>query len=226
MTDECFRLEELESLIDLDAQDPRRRHLEDCPLCRARLAAYKAFITEGPPQAGSKPERAEAELGSFMENMIRGSEARSDSRARLHARRFPKRVLIPGLAVAAAAAVILIIALSPFPGGDRQLPAPLRGSDSPSITGAGVSVRPVEQSGSSVLFSWTARPDADRYEIQIFNARLEGVARFEAGGDTSLTVESGDLPGPDEPFFWRIAAFRGGDEIAHSRPLPLDRDTR
>ena len=72
MTDGCFQLDELDSLIDLDPEDPRRRHLESCPLCRARLAAYRAFIAEGPPQPGSEPERADAELEQFISRMVRG----------------------------------------------------------------------------------------------------------------------------------------------------------
>lgn len=229
MNDECFRLDELHSLLDLDAGDPRRRHLADCPLCRARLAAYRAFIAEGPPQAGSEPERAEAELGAFLAKMIHGTVETGSGgglRARLRGRRFPRRALIPGLAAAAVAAVILIIALSPFPDGDLRHPAPLRGLDAPDDGGAVLQVQPAVARDGTIIFGWTHISDADRYEVQIFDTKLEEIAHFEADRDTSLTVRTGGLPKADGPLFWRVAAFREGDEIAHSPLLSIDPDKR
>jgi hypothetical protein len=226
MSDECVRLDELDSLLDLDPRDPRRRHLESCPLCRARLAAYKAFIAEGPPQPGSEPGRADAELAVFMEKMIHGgveTEAGGGFLARLRGRRLPRRALIPGVAAAAVAAVILVIALNPFPDGDGRYPAPLRGLDS-MAAGSTLSIQPAVARDGTVLFSWTRLPDADRYEAQIFDTNLKQIARFEADRGTSLTVRVGDIPKVDGPLFWRVMAFREGDEIAHSRLLSFDLD--
>jgi hypothetical protein len=227
MTDGCFRLDELESVLDLDPDDPRRRHLADCPVCRARLAAYRAFIAEGPPQAGSEPGRAEAELGVFLERMIRGgveTQTGDGFMARLRARRLPKRILVPGMAVAAAAVVILIIALHPFSNGDGRHPASLRGVDSP--TAVALSVQPAVVGEGTVTFSWTRLPGSDRYEVRLFDTKLELIARFEAGRDTSLVLRADVLPKADGPLFWRVMAFRGGDEIARSRLLSLDLGVR
>jgi len=224
MTEDCVQLDELGSLLDLDPEDPRRRHLAGCPLCRARLAAYKAFIAEGPPRAGSEPERAEVELGAFLTKMIHGGVemgAGGGFLSRLRGRRIPKRVIIPGLA-AAVAAVVLIIALKPFLDTDRRQPAPLRGLDAPAAGSAVLAARPAVVREGTIIFTWTSLTDADRYRVQVFDTKLQEIARFEADRDTSLVVRTGDVPRADGSLFWRVTAFREGDEIAHSRPLSLD----
>jgi hypothetical protein len=234
MTDGCFRLDELDSLLDLGPEDPRRQHLAECPLCRARLAAYRTFLAEGPPLSGSRPELARAELERFVTGMVEGGietevkgvveverETGGGFWTRLCARRIPKRVLVPGL-VTAAAAVILIIVLYPFTGGELRRPAPLRGLDSPG-TGRGVlPVRPAVIEGGTATFRWTAVPDADSYQLQLFDTSLEEVARFGAGSNTTFQVQAGDIPAVSGPLLWRVVAFRGGDEFARSRLSPLD----
>lgn len=225
MTEECFRLDELDSLIDLDPEDPRGRHLAGCPLCRARLSAYRAFIAGSPPLPGSKPERADAGLSAFLDKMVHGAvekEAGNGFLARFLGRRMTRRTLIPGLAAAALAAVILVIVLNPFADGDRQ-PAPLRGLDTPTA-GALLSVQPAVVREGAVVFNWAQVPDSDRFVVQIFDAKLDEIARFDAGRDTSLIVRADIMPEADGSLFWRVTALREGDEIAHSRLLPLDID--
>lgn len=228
MTDECFQLDELDSLLDLDPEDPRRRHLASCPLCRARLAAYRTFLAEGPLQPDSEPVRAGAELEAFVAKMIHdgvGMEAGGGFLSRLRSRRIPRRAIIPGLAAAVVAAVVLIIALSPFPDGDRRHPAPLRGLDAQDAGESVLAIQPAVAHDGTVLFSWTRLPDSDRYEVQVFDTKLQEIARFEADRDTCLVVRAGDMPRADGTLFWRVMAFREGDEIAHSRLRSLDLDT-
>ena len=221
MNDRCFPLEELKSLIDLSPDDPRRLHLAECPLCRARLAAYRTFIEEGPPLAGSEPERADAELSAYIEKMVHSdteARARGGFLARFRRRRISKRMLMPGLAAAAVAIVVLIIALSPFPGGDRRQLSPLRGWGSRE---AELEAGPATLREGAVRFEWKSNPEADRYEVQLFDASLREIARFDAGRATSLTVQTSEMPETGDAIFWRIVAFRGGDELAHSPPRPL-----
>ena len=141
--------------------------------------------------------------------------------------------------------MILIVVLYQFTDGDRRRPAPLRGADSPAGAAALVVQTAAVREGE-IIFSWARVTDADRYEVQIYDADLREIARFGAGSDTSLTVRAGDIPGAGDitgagelpeaadvtegeetpqtggPLFWRVAAFREGDEIAHSPLVPLE----
>jgi len=222
MTDECFRLDELDSLLDLAHGDPRWRHLAECPLCRARLAAYRAFLAEGPPLAGSRPEKAKADIEACIDGMVHGgAETKSGSRARMRAHTIPKRVLIPGL-VTAAAAVVLIFSLHRFSGDDRPRPAPLRGVKSTRVGGATPVARPAVIRDGTVTFSWSRVPDADCYQVLIFDMNLEEVARFEAKNDTILSIRADEIAQAGGPLLWRIVAYREGDELSRSRPRSFD----
>jgi len=219
MTEECFPLDELDSLLHLSAEDPRRRHLAACPLCRARLASYSAFIAEGPPAPGSQPEKAKADLERFIAGLTQ-SDAEAKSRSGLHARlrafRIPRAALAPGLAAAVVVAVVLFVVMRPFSGGDREQPSPLRGLEAPTAGAPALSTSPAIIESGKVTFSWSALPDCDLYRVQLFNEKLEEIACFDADSGTSLTVEGGQMPAPSGPLWWRVVAFRGGDEVARS----------
>ncbi|MHC4946294.1 MAG: hypothetical protein ACYTG7_25045 [Planctomycetota bacterium] len=61
MTQRCFQADELGDLLDLTADDPRQKHLDACPRCRALLAEYKEFLEpsqEGAPGADLKGAEA------------------------------------------------------------------------------------------------------------------------------------------------------------------------
>jgi hypothetical protein len=226
MTDECFRLDELDALLDLRAGDPRQRHLAECPLCRARLAAYRAFLADKPPLPGSRPGEAASRLEEFIEKTIRGGPEPAGSRgepgfwARMRLGSGWRRGL--ALGVTAAAAVILIVILVPFRDGGRRRIAPLRGLE-PSGTGesAFAAHRAVAENGS-VVFSWSPVPEADGYEIHMFNTALDETARFEAGADTGMRVRIDEIPQTGTLLLWRVVAVREGGEIARSPLRSLD----
>ena len=47
MKERCIEIEQLDALLRLDAASPRRRHVEECPRCRALLAVYQEFLEDG-----------------------------------------------------------------------------------------------------------------------------------------------------------------------------------
>ena len=94
----------------------------------------------------------------------------------------------------------------------------------------GVSMETFEPSRSadgSVVVSWRAVPEADRYSIVLFDVALRETARIAAGGELSLRVDRGLLlpSAGTGPLFWSVIADRGGDEIARSEIRALPRMT-
>lgn len=237
MTDRCYRPEEIASLLDLAPEDPRQRHLASCPLCRARLAEYRAFMAEGPPVAGSRPEEAKRNLDDFVAGMIHGPDAgrRKGSaqsapeggfRNPFRSLRIPKLALAPGIAAAVAfAALILVVVFHPFPGGGRR-EAALRDLDDSTATEVNLIAAPVTVREGTITFTWDAVPYADRYEVQIFDADLDPIAAFDAAGAASLEIEADLIPPTAPPVWWRVAAYRDGDEFAHSILSALRLDDR
>jgi hypothetical protein len=226
MTDKCFRLDELDALLDLGEDDPRQRHLADCPLCRARLAAYRTFLEDSPPLPGSRPEEAAAHLEKFIENVLHGGAEPAGSRgepgfrARMRLGIGWRRGLV--LAATAAAAVILIVVLVPLRDGGRRRIAPLRGPE-PSATGeSALTARPAFIRNGSIVFSWSPVPEADGYEIHLFDTALDETARFDAGTDTSMQIRIAEIPRTDALLLWRVVALREGGEVARSHLTSLD----
>ena len=65
MKGECVRIEHMADIELLPADDPRRRHVESCPRCRAVYAAYRDFMAPAAADAG--PEQARARLEAALE---------------------------------------------------------------------------------------------------------------------------------------------------------------
>ena len=220
----CFRLDEMDALLDLDPEDPRRKHLSECPLCRARLAAYRLFAAEGAPLPGSEPERAQEELDAFVSRTIEGGGSAPREGlfgARRRWRPFPKRWIVPALA-AAAAVIALAVFLDPFPRDVDLRQARLRGLDTTAAGETALTAFPAGVDGGIVTFSWNRLADCDAYEVQIFDESLDEIARFEAAGDTVLRVPVSEIPSADDPVLWRVVSFREGDERARSSLRPLE----
>jgi hypothetical protein len=227
MTDKCFRLDELDCVANMNPGDPRRQHLAECPLCRARLAAYRAFLTEAPPPSESSPERARAELESFIDKMVHGrveAGQKPGFRSALLAVLSSRRVLAPGLAVAAA--LLLVVVLKPFRAGEDRSPASLRGGETPGVVVASIAVEDALIVADVVTFRWNALAEADRYEVEIFDTGLSEIARFDAGRGNTLEVATEDIPRVDGPLLWRVVAFHEGDTVARSQPTPIDLNRR
>jgi hypothetical protein len=225
MAERCFRMDEMDDLLDLNPSDPRQQHLNRCPLCRARLSAYRMFLAKDPGLSGSQQGQAEARLDEFIAREFQDEDAlvAEDEPGLLS--RFQqllgrRRVMAPALVVVGLLA--LIVALKPFTEDERFAPGRLRGVDSTAVSAPllllGVEVDP----DGTVTFRWRQWPEADSYRLQIFTPDLAEIAQFTAAGDTFLQVPPHEIPAVDEPLLWRIQALREGDEMAHSSPASLD----
>ena len=126
----------------------------------------------------------------------------------------------PALGLAGAAALVVVLVTVWTPGGDDLDSVVLRGQDPSSPV-----VHPPESVGSDeVRISWPPVEGADRYAVQILDARGQVALSLEAGPDTFLVLTAADLAriapsGRSVP--WRLAAFRGLDPIKSSRAQTL-----
>ncbi|MCB9513646.1 MAG: hypothetical protein H6694_04950 [Candidatus Latescibacteria bacterium] len=96
MADSCPTVEVLADLAALPADDPRRRHVQDCPRCRARLLDYQDFLAGGAPVSAASLEDALDRLDAALRDATadpgpapRSRAAKRCRCARSGARRWP-----------------------------------------------------------------------------------------------------------------------------------------
>jgi hypothetical protein len=221
MSTTCPPLESFAELLRLDAQDPRRRHLEQCPRCRARMMAFRSFMEMEPAPVGADREDARRRLVAAIRRETLRSVGRAGPRRSIWQRRLPWPVWKPALGLVAAALLIVVLLRA---AGDRgpQAPLMLRGAN-PTEAVARVPAATWAADGSAVL-RWPAVPAADGYRVLVFDQDLQEIARLDAAGDTSLVLSPARLAAlapSGAALFWRVAALRQGDQISLSPPATL-----
>ena len=105
---ECIPVEQLGTLKQLPADDPRRRHASSCPRCSSLLFAYEEFIGAGVVEHANAPA-ADAHLARFIETHVEGAppERVSGAPRRDRGRWFD----FTFMRVAVAAAAIVVVAV-------------------------------------------------------------------------------------------------------------------
>ena len=214
MAEECYRPEDLEAIADLPPDDPRLEHARTCPRCSGLLALYRktADPSRLPP---------EARLSDARERLSRTLEQETAARRPgLIVRLWALRPVWGLVAVAALVLIVLQVGRSP----EEPTVRPRRGGDDRSA--APVAEAPQSLTDGRVRLSWRPVADADSHQVVFFLPGLDELTRVGARDRTSLDLDLDRLPlSADRPdaIFWRIVAWRGGIEIAHSsmRTLPL-----
>jgi len=220
MNRRCPDIENLAEVMRLPATDPRRRHVVDCPRCRARAALYQRFLDPGAVPAGANLADARQRMCAALEQEMRceAGERRSFFDA---LRPLFQPVWRPAMGlVGAAAAVLLIVRLTGGPGpGDGT---PVLRDRAASSRAVPVLLQPVRQADQAILLRWTSAPDADAYQVILFGTDLREKARYTAAADTFLRLDPERLSVLPASLFWAVAALRGGDEVGRTEPLTLD----
>lgn len=214
MTQRCFQAEELSELLDLEEADPRRRHLDECPRCRALLAEYRDFLKPPSEISGTNLDEAGSRLRGALKREIYEGEAASPVKRVVESRTF--RVL---MALAATICVILIaysfkedrppesdgIVLREEPGAGRERKIEL------------LPIQPLRE--GAVKLSWRAAEGADAFKVYFFSGELEELAVLGPQAESTIVLEPGEvpgLPGSGTILLWCIKALKEGDEIASS----------
>jgi hypothetical protein len=229
MIERCFNVEELEAIAGLPADDPRHRHAESCPRCRALLASYREFITGRDELADV---RADATLADALDRGIFGAQASAadtspsllDRLAGLWQRIGEAGMLRPALS-AAAVLVIAVAVLSPWdpgPAPERVLRGEGTAASSPRITTRDAQVRP----DGSVLVSWRPAAAAHLYRVQILGEDLVEIGSIDAGPDTFLVFHPPATAGGEAAspaLLWRVQGLATGEVVATSTAATLPR---
>jgi len=213
VTERDFDIAELESILELPEDHPRRVALSRDPRFRATSRSYQRFVAAGEQPADAATARAEARLADAIDRTVLGRAAtRPPLRPWFSSYR---SYLVGGLA--AALVLVLLVARD-----DVQPPPPgqaLRWE--PSTTPESVRLlpdTPVALAGDRLLISWYRLPAAEGYAVEFYRSDLVRVATRDAAAETSLTVDCAVLRGPGGPSLFRVLATAGADTIGRSAP--------
>lgn len=203
---QCYTLDELVDAREAAENDPRRRHLELCPRCRAALAEYLEFADPAP-----LPQEADVEDAGWRLDAFRKARLEQDNIIRPWFRR--PLTMLAGL----AAVVVLAAGLPRFLSDHGAPPAEIILRDLGDQEFALLAEATSEPSGE-VHWTWQAVTGADAYEVRLFDSSLALLLTVPAGNALELT-----LTAPAAAVAWQVAALRAGDELARSRPAPWPR---
>ena len=218
----CPAVETLAELAALPPGDPRRRHLDTCPRCQARLATYEEFLRAEPAGSGPRVDAALARLAANLEPdalgaaaggasfavggaaaagetpPVRGGEASKGSgshdeqAADEPARGRLLRLPRPWRAALAAAAALLLLVGLDTIVPRREPPLVLR-APSPDAPDALVLEPPRALAGGGLELSWRPHPEADAYAVLILAPDLTERARLPVSGEPRLRLDTAPL---------------------------------
>ena len=212
---ECFQVEQLEAVAAWPDGDPRRRHLDGCARCRARLAEYRAFVAPPDVPEHARLEEADARLAAMLEREL--AVAPHPARAAVAARSAPwwSRLFAPPSRPAwGLALTVLVIVAGGAWWASRPGTSVMRGAR----VRAGLETH-ASVSDSAVVLTWKPVEGAERYQVRFYSTDLAELATLSAPA-TRLDLRHGALPDPlpgGVTVLWQVAALRGGDTIATSR---------
>lgn len=167
-------------------------HLRSCTRCSTLVREYEIFLA-AEDVVGAKPADAERELSTLF--------APTTPR-----RALGQRPALMGFALAAAIAAILFL-----PRGGEVPEAPvLRDTGTDAI-----GLLPLGESEESWQLRWSAHPDADAYELRIYDVELRELLRVGPLLRPEADVGKADLE-LEPTLLWRVHALSAGDEIWRS----------
>ena len=213
MSPNCIDVDRIADVESAPEGHPLRQHVAECPRCQSLWLSYQSFMTADVSGATN----IEAARAALAETIHRKADSVTTPRASRMATRRPWYVwLRPGL-IAAMASLLTILAISVWRGGGSDEPV-LRGNDAVAW-----SLQSPQLSGGSIVFEWKPMPDADAYDVQIFDDALNEVYTTGAVTTTSATVPREALPSvaSGQSVTWRVCALRGGDIVSTSPPASL-----
>jgi hypothetical protein len=217
---DCISPDDLDWVLSLPDDDPRRRHVRACPRCRALVDQYVAFLEAAPEVDAARLADADARLSAALERAIGAAPARGGRIAR--SARVAWWETWAWRPVAAAAAVVVVAGAALLWMYAPHHEPELRGGPE---TAATVVVEHATLAGGAVHLDWRACPGASMYQVRVYASDLREVSRLETP-ETSLTLAAERLSprlARENVVLVRIVALSGGDAIATSSAIALER---
>ena len=209
MRQDCFPDAALAAVAGWDPGDPRRAHLDACPGCRARLAAYHSFMrAEDVP--GADPDEAEARLSAVLAGLARASAAGRSREATPRQVAWRRPVLALAATLAVAVGLWRGLAMNP------ERPAAglaLRGEGDTRPAPVALPARALAD--GRLALRWLRQPQADGYRVALHDADLRQIAVLDAGADSTIAVA------PGAARYWRVMALQAGAETGRTELAPL-----
>jgi hypothetical protein len=205
---ECIDATKLAEVIDLPANHPSWRHVEDCPRCRNLVRSYREFM-QADAVVDSGIDAARRRLDALID--ARSAERRPAARSGAPWWRI---VLRPAPLLAAAATVVVVITALSLWRPSHEPGAPVL-RDSP-VSGK-VALPPADvRPDGSIQLTWAPVAGADRYQVRIYGPDLKEIYRHPDVAETSVVIERSVLPSnlPSQlDLMWRVYALQSGDVI-------------
>lgn len=223
----CFSIERLGELIDLPEEDPRRRHLGECPRCRALFAAYAEFRDPGTDFPADDVADAEKRMREALRRAIEGPVEAGKGPARTP---FPGRkerprlvrFLRPAALIAAGLLIVVVGYRVVEQRGADDGPLVLRGAreEAEAPVASGIELeQPVTLPDRGVELRWVSHEETGAYRVHLYTAGIEEITPARDVTEARLVVRPGEIArglAPGTVLLWRVAALREGDEVALS----------
>lgn len=215
METRCIDSERIADVVELAADHPTRRHVEDCPRCRNLLRSYQKFVS-AEPVAGAGIDDARRTLDALINSKVgkRSAATRPSSMRFAHGLRGFLRPA-PLVAAAAVCALVAIVVWQQSRG-----PESLRLRSQPTSQTSGLPPADVRPDGS-IHLAWPAVSGADAYQVRIYGTNFTEIYRHPNVAETSVVIDRSSLPADLPPQFdllWRVYALQNEDVIEASEP--------
>lgn len=225
----CFTGDELMTVLEAPADDPRRLEAEACPRCAAEILAHARFLESNAAPEGTDLPEARRRLEAFVARDIIGEPAPGGvagaARAGAGGRRWWQVIPRPAWALAAVIGglAIALVRLQPH----EEAPIVLRGGTERGsddlATGIAV-LPPTLRDDGGVTLRWRSVAGADGYEVSLLTAALEPSLSRRTARDTTLDLDAAALHAAargGQVLYWTVAAAQDGRVEGRSAPHAL-----
>lgn len=217
MTGRCTFADQFAALVNRPAEDPFWHHAQECPDCRALVAAYREFLDPAEHEATFDLDAADADLAARLDQNLDRAVAPDPSPApvALPDRRNPSRFWY------ALAAVLLVgvgLVYWPSGGDDAGIALP---PASGVTRGDGTVLAGYEAAfqKEGLVVRWPADARADACWVVFLDKNLDEVHRAVTVADSLLILRPGIL---DRSTFAQVLFVAAGDTLARSPLFPID----
>lgn len=209
MGERCFSTEEIGEILGFDPDDPRRRHVEECPRCSALAARYREYLDKGGEYPGPSLVEAQRKIREVIDGGDRPGISLSAGKGGKPGgfmSRFGQPMVVTFAIIVVAYGLLLVCDRKP-PEQDlfERIAKPAFDPDEPLAPHHAVPL------AKSVRLSWNSAPEAISYDLIIFDDLMNELSRFKHLESTEIEVERDMLPGKSKgkTFMWRVEMRTG-----------------